>query len=265
MLSAPVGVRGNGPYGVVDGRQDGGQSFFGDSELSGWGVRRGVSLAWSLPSSKPVHALSRSPAPRDGASSSFCRSSSCCLPLAGRKPWKTDLPGRTASGDNVRGQIVQLIGAEPALADRLHLSQGHRLGLVLLSTILDDFSRYIIAWKLCTTMKVGDVTETLDLAPQASGLDRVALRQSPFLHLGRRRMAGQTQYGSRARRALPPANAGRKRPKRLFGFEGTAGEDTRSLTGSSAQRFFRSLACHRAANKIRSAGRQVTRISGSSR
>jgi putative transposase len=31
---------------------------------------------------------------------------------------------------------------------------------------------YIIAWKLCTTMKVGDVTKTLDLALQASGLDR---------------------------------------------------------------------------------------------
>jgi transposase InsO family protein len=36
---------------------------------------------------------------------------------------------------------------------------------------LDDFSRYIIAWKLCTTMKAGDVTETLNLALQASGLD----------------------------------------------------------------------------------------------
>ena len=36
-------------------------------------------------------------------------------------------------------------------------------GWFYLSTILDDFSRYIIAWKLCTTMKVGDVTETLDL------------------------------------------------------------------------------------------------------
>ena len=43
-------------------------------------------------------------------------------------------------------------------------------GWFYLSTILDDFSRYIIAWKLCTTMKVGDVTQTLDLALQASGL-----------------------------------------------------------------------------------------------
>ena len=29
-------------------------------------------------------------------------------------------------------------------------------GWFYLSTILDDFSRYIIAWKLCTTMKVED-------------------------------------------------------------------------------------------------------------
>jgi hypothetical protein len=34
--------------------------------------------------------------------------------------------------------------------------------------------------------------------------------------------------------------------------------------GLSGPKIFRSLACHRAANNIRSAGRQVTRISGSS-
>ena len=34
-------------------------------------------------------------------------------------------------------------------------------GWFYLSTILDDFSRYIIAWKLCTTMKAEDVTDTL--------------------------------------------------------------------------------------------------------
>ena len=37
-------------------------------------------------------------------------------------------------------------------------------GWFYLSTILDDFSRYIIAWKLCTTMKAEDVTDTLNLA-----------------------------------------------------------------------------------------------------
>jgi transposase InsO family protein len=44
-------------------------------------------------------------------------------------------------------------------------------GWFYLSTILDDFSRYIIACKLCTTMRVEDVTDTLNLALQASGCD----------------------------------------------------------------------------------------------
>ena len=44
-------------------------------------------------------------------------------------------------------------------------------GWFYLSTVLDDFSRYIIAWKLCTTMKAEDVTDTLNLALQASGLN----------------------------------------------------------------------------------------------
>src|SRR5439155_3765834 len=48
-------------------------------------------------------------------------------------------------------------------------------GWFYLSTILDDFSRYIIAWKLCTTMKAEDVTDTLKLALQASGLDQATV------------------------------------------------------------------------------------------
>jgi len=35
-------------------------------------------------------------------------------------------------------------------------------GWMYLSTVLDDFSRYIISWKLCTTMKTSDVTDTLN-------------------------------------------------------------------------------------------------------
>ena len=50
-----------------------------------------------------------------------------------------------------------------------------------LSTILDDYSRYIIAWKLCTNMKVEDVTDTLDLALQASGCDQVHVVHKPRL------------------------------------------------------------------------------------
>ena len=54
-------------------------------------------------------------------------------------------------------------------------------GWFYLSTILDDFSRYIIAWKLCTTMKAEDVTDTLKLALQASGLDQATVMHRPRL------------------------------------------------------------------------------------
>jgi transposase InsO family protein len=47
-------------------------------------------------------------------------------------------------------------------------------GYFYLSTILDDYSRYIVAWKLCTNMKAGDVTDTLELALEASGCDSAA-------------------------------------------------------------------------------------------
>ncbi len=50
-----------------------------------------------------------------------------------------------------------------------------------LSTILDNYSRYIIAWKLCTTMKTSDVTDTLELALQASGCDQVNVSHKPRL------------------------------------------------------------------------------------
>jgi hypothetical protein len=33
-------------------------------------------------------------------------------------------------------------------------------GRMYLSTVLDDFSRYVIAWKLCTTMRAEDATDT---------------------------------------------------------------------------------------------------------
>lgn len=46
-----------------------------------------------------------------------------------------------------------------------------RWGWFYLSTILDDYSRFIVAWKLCTTMKAADVTATIELALTASGLD----------------------------------------------------------------------------------------------
>jgi putative transposase len=54
-------------------------------------------------------------------------------------------------------------------------------GWYYLSTVLDDFSRYIIASKLCTTMKAGDVTDTLELALVASGCNQAHVRHKPRL------------------------------------------------------------------------------------
>ena len=54
-------------------------------------------------------------------------------------------------------------------------------GWFYLSTILDDYSRYIIAWKLCTTMKADDVTETLERALKASGCDSANVIHKPRL------------------------------------------------------------------------------------
>ncbi|WP_371424460.1 transposase, partial [Tardiphaga sp.] len=54
-------------------------------------------------------------------------------------------------------------------------------GWYYLSTVLDDFSRYIVAWKLCATMCASDVTATLDQALAVSGLDHATVVHRPRL------------------------------------------------------------------------------------
>jgi putative transposase len=54
-------------------------------------------------------------------------------------------------------------------------------GWFYLSTVLDDFSRYILAWKLCTTMSATDVSDTLQIALQTSGLNQVRVLHRPRL------------------------------------------------------------------------------------
>jgi putative transposase len=54
-------------------------------------------------------------------------------------------------------------------------------GWFYLSTVLDDFSRYILAWKLCVTMKAEDVTDTLKRALEASRLDEAEVVHRPRL------------------------------------------------------------------------------------
>ena len=93
-------------------------------------------------------------------------------------------------------------------------------GWYYLSTILDDYSRYIIAWKLCTNMRAEDVTDTIELALTGIGLRpgrrapqaASAQRQRVLLHLWRSgRMAGGSEDGSRSRGTVPPANPGQDR------------------------------------------------------
>ncbi|MBO67739.1 MAG: IS3 family transposase [Acidiferrobacteraceae bacterium] len=54
-------------------------------------------------------------------------------------------------------------------------------GWYYLSTILDDYSRFIVAWRLCTSMSASDVADTLDDALCFTGLDRVKVRHKPRL------------------------------------------------------------------------------------
>jgi putative transposase len=54
-------------------------------------------------------------------------------------------------------------------------------GWMYLSTVLDDYSRYIIAWRLCSTMRAEDVTDTLDMALAASGCDQAHVCHKPRL------------------------------------------------------------------------------------
>ena len=52
-------------------------------------------------------------------------------------------------------------------------------GWYFLSTVLDDYSRYIISWRLTTTMAAADVTDTLEDALEVTGLSEARVRHKP--------------------------------------------------------------------------------------
>ncbi len=54
-------------------------------------------------------------------------------------------------------------------------------GWFYLSTVMDDYSRYIIAWRLCTSMATSDVTATLEDAREVAGLESITMRHNPRL------------------------------------------------------------------------------------
>jgi putative transposase len=54
-------------------------------------------------------------------------------------------------------------------------------GWYYLGSVLDDYSRYVIAWKLFTTMAATDVKELLDLAIERTGVEKIEVRHRPRL------------------------------------------------------------------------------------
>jgi transposase InsO family protein len=91
-----------------------------------------------------------------------------------------------ALGDSARDKIGARKRQARFLGDQLWQTDFTYLkvigwGWFYLSTVLDDFSRYIIAWKLCPTMKAEDVTATLNVALKASGLDQAKVIYRPGL------------------------------------------------------------------------------------
>lgn len=64
------------------------------------------------------------------------------------------------------------------MADRFYLFQSQGLGWYYLSTVIDDHSRYIIHWELCSSMTSDDVSRTIDKAIKKAG---VTLQNPPCL------------------------------------------------------------------------------------
>ncbi len=54
-------------------------------------------------------------------------------------------------------------------------------GWYYLLTVLDDYSRYILGWKLFTGMATRDVTEVLDQTIEETGVDQIQVRHRPRL------------------------------------------------------------------------------------
>ncbi len=54
-------------------------------------------------------------------------------------------------------------------------------GWYYLSTVMDDYSRFILSWKLFSTMSANDIEETLDMAVEETNVAKVHVRHKPRL------------------------------------------------------------------------------------
>ena len=73
-----------------------------------------------------------------------------------------------------------------------------------LSTVLDDYSRHVIAWKLCWTMRAEDVTDTLDMSLATSDCGSAKVMHKPRLlsDNGPSYIAGELAYYIEASRLI---------------------------------------------------------------
>lgn len=79
----------------------------------------------------------------------------------------------------VEGWIVPV--ADASWPETMDVVNAVRVRWICLSTIFDDYSRHLIAWRLCTTMRVSDVTEPLEDALAASSCDSAVVAHRPRL------------------------------------------------------------------------------------
>ena len=93
-------------------------------------------------------------------------------------------------------------------------------GWFYLSTVLDDYSRFILAWRLCTGMAASDVAATLEQALALSGLDRAKVVHRPRLlsdngpsYVSRRArdVADGSSHGAHTGQAVSPDDPGQDR------------------------------------------------------
>ena len=78
--------------------------------------------------------------------------------------------------------VLEGLGGEDSIAE-LCRTEGINQNLYYRwsQEFLDDYSRYILAWKLCDGMAAKDVSDTLELALKASGLESVNVNHRPRL------------------------------------------------------------------------------------
>jgi len=82
----------------------------------------------------------------------------------------------------VRNELLEHPGIENTATSALVPTKGsYHMGWYYLSTVMDDYCRFILSWRLCKTMMAEDVKQTLDMAIEWTGVDHVHVVHRPRL------------------------------------------------------------------------------------